>query len=312
MILLARAIGGHARVRFAALLGQGLDNLGSGGLREIVLWGIEMKVLRTAGAVGLLVSFSPASAQDICLSPIGSTLLAKSFDQVSAGLPKPTQPKGEFEATADYDARLGAALSKRTQVLVARPVDVQTYPAPLEYDADRQGFKVRATAFDWATTDWSIALRVGEPKGVRPDSLYNVATVINRSTKSVGSYKGTNAFGATASVTKLSRHTDSIWVRPAKGKDDTMFGANGSVLGVIPMQPVEAKASKAKIKFALAITPKPPFLVSGTGLGSSPTFSDRRQIPDSLDFFRVLIADVDCGIVLDGSDKVLAVYPSSK
>jgi len=88
-------------------------------------------------------------------------------------------------------------------------------------------------------------------------------------------------------------------------------GDAGSVLGTIPMPPSAAQVAKSKMQFALALTPRPPFLVTGTGLGSAPTLDDPHQIPDSQDFFRVLIADVDCGIVLDGSSKVLAVYPAA-
>jgi hypothetical protein len=85
-----------------------------------------------------------------------------------------------------------------------------------------------------------------------------------------------------------------------------------SVLGTIPMSPSEAMLTKPKIRFALALTPKIPFLVTGTGLGSSPTLDDPHQIPESQDFFRVLVADADCGIVLDGSNKVLAIYAAAK
>lgn len=270
-----------------------------------------MRSVSGLGAAWVVFS-GQALAADYCSLPPGSPLAPKTFQQIIAGLPTTAAPKSEFETTADYQARIAAAAQSERQVLLARPVDEQTFPAPLEYDADRGLLKVRTTAFDWGTANWSVERILGKPK-LTTDGIFDVATVLHRTITPLGEYKGSNVYGASALIAKQSRRTDSVWVRAGDNPNDKIFkGDADQVVGVIPMAPNVAKLVKPSIRFALAVTPKPPFIVTGNGPGNAPSFDDPRDIPLSQDHFRILIADVDCGIVLDHENKVLGIFRANQ
>lgn len=260
---------------------------------------------------GALASVLPtcAYAQGDCSAYIGRALASNSFNEIVQRLPKSIAPKDEFETTAQFEARVAAAAKTSTgPFIMDRPVLKQTFPDPLAYDADAGMLRIRASAFDWGTTNWSLLLAFAGHRGMASvfDSE-NVATVIARPDRVTGSYRAANAFGVGGTVSKVTRNTDSIFVRAGSNGNKNMFGPNDeAVVGEIPMAAIEARSAKQRIRFALVIEPKWPFLVTGSTPLVAPTISDPRRVTDE---YRIMIADVRCGLVLD-QGKVLASYPA--
>lgn len=252
-------------------------------------------------------SSTSASADNLCISYVEQTLSPRTFEQVLRNLPPVVIPKGEFESTTAFETRIrDASALSGGDIILHRPVDEQTFPDPLAYDADKQVFEVRSGAFDWGTTNWSKAFSLGASGST---GYFDVATVISRNDKTVGYYNASNALGVSAQISKIVRSTDSVWVRKENRSGDKMFNADKQdVVGNFPLSPAEAQASKPFLKFALVIKPKPPFLVSDSGPILAPTLADLRSINEKR---RILIADVKCGLVLNSSNKVLAAFAAN-
>jgi hypothetical protein len=108
---------------------------------------------------------------------------------------------------------------------LTRKVDEQTFPAPLEYDADAGALKVRETAFQWGTTDWWGAAYHSK-FGVSANIVAgeNIATVVSRSPVTAeGSYRASNAFGVSRVVARGRFMTEGIFVREGSDTDKNMF-----------------------------------------------------------------------------------------
>ena len=247
-------------------------------------------------------------AENECAKRVGTTIVPQSFDQTLAPLPKAILPKGEFETTSAYDARVAVVSGRLTSaVVMARPVDAQTYPEPVFFDADLQLLKIRNTAFDWGTANWDLAFVLADQKYPVGRGRYHAATVISRTDRPTGTYKAANRFGTPMTVSKISRTTDSLWAHTGRDKDDHLFAGNPhSIIGSIALSADQVKILKPRIRFALVVVPKYPFLVTGKLLETVPTMDDSRLVTER---FRILIADVQCGLVLDGANNILGAYP---
>lgn len=253
---------------------------------------------------------SGAASADQCNAFVGQKPDILSFDAIAKSLPKDLGPKGEYETTDQYEARLSATSAKAADTLVMdRPVNRQTFPDPLRYDADGGVLLIRSSAFDWGTTNWSIRLILAGHRHLSATlDSWNVATVISRPDRVTGSYEASNAFGMSKTVHKVTRSNDSIFIRAGTRDDHAMFSAGEDlVLGSVPMTPEVAKVAKSRIRFALVVKPKWPFLISGSDQLGAPTLSDPRKVTEN---YRIMFADVSCGLVLDGGE-VLAAFPAA-
>ena len=187
-------------------------------------------------------------------------------------------------------------------------MDRQTFPAPLEYDADAGLLKVHQSAFQWGTMDWWRAAQQTDASDVASVvDGWNIATVLSRTSHTTGSYAATNAFGVGKQVFRSTLKTESIFDRRGDSEDADMFAVGqGEVVGEIALSASEAKISKPRIRFALVIEPKWPFFVSGSDLKSGPSFSDPREVTED---YELIFADVMCGLVVD-QGKVMAAFPT--
>lgn len=248
-----------------------------------------------------------ANAQDVCGAYISQTIAVRSFSAIAAELPLDLR-KDEFETTDQFQARVATTSSAAQPRILDRPVDKQTFPAPLEYDADAGTLKVRQSAFQWGTTEWWRAARratAGEVASVVPG--WNVATVISRTSRTTGSYNATNAFGVRREVFRSVLTTQGVFDRGGREGDEDMFVVGpDDVVGQISMPSEEARTAKARLRFALVIQPKWPFLVSGSDLKSGPSIDDAREVHED---YQVMFADVLCGLVVD-QGVVVASFPT--
>jgi len=77
------------------------------------------------------------------------------------------------------------------------------------------------------------------------------------------------------------------------------------VVGELAMSPAQAITLKSAISLAFVVAPKAPYWFAGSRIVTLPTLDNPKRIDED---FSVLIADIQCGLVLDGTHKVLAAY----
>lgn len=131
------------------------------------------------------------------------------FDRVFSDVQAIPRFKDEFETTAQFEARQAAALAKcQRRYLIDVPVD----PEHVRYDADKQVLVVATYALTntVASSDELGAVfgygselsRAGVEVGYTTLSSGNVVWALPREKRNVGVYNGSNAFGATVTITK--------------------------------------------------------------------------------------------------------------
>lgn len=111
---------------------------------------------------------------------------------------KSAASKGEFETTAQFEARLAAS------DYYAIPADIGTH-----YDADHQTFDILLmTSKLQASTSLSLHSYNGEP-----------AVVVRQLRSEEGQYIGTNAFGVKVKITRVRMREDAVVMARPKGAD---------------------------------------------------------------------------------------------
>ena len=253
----------------------------------------------------MLMTTGAANAQDLCTSYIGKTVALTAIETAIAGLANLT-PRGEFETTAQFKARRAAELRGVTSpVLIRKAPESQVF---FKYDADAGVLRIESRAFDFTRMDlWSAFFSVGLHDSVH--SLSNITVVITTSDKVVGSYEATNAYGAKVKVVEIQRKTSAIFDRKSDEIGASLFPAAGKkpygVVGELVLPPAEAQRLKPQLKLAFVVTPKEPYLVTGSHKVGKTTVTNPRHI---IEDFSVLVANIQCGLVMDGADKVLGAY----
>lgn len=261
-----------------------------------------------AGAI-LVSLMGEADAEQVCAAYVGQTVSPQRLQTVMATYSK-LPVKGEFETTAAYNERRKAAITPQgTSITIAVPPQ---HDPSFIYDADTQLLQVRLAAFGGHIIQAS-GIAIAAPQ-MPPHSTYNIDAVLESTSKVSGSYVGQNAFGAKTKVTKRELSTLAIFDRSDPKSLLTDYRINylfetmdqkHSVVGGIPMSAADAKVMKPSLKVALAVMPKEPYLIQGTRSSGDVTIED----PDDVtEHFSILIADIQCGLVLDGKNNVIAAY----
>ena len=142
-----------------------------------------------------------------------------------------------------------------------------------------------------------------------PNSDQNVDVVISDRDTLIGSYEAANVFGVRTQIRKYRRTTAAIFDHAGQaGQNDLFPTATESTqffVGALALSATEARALKPTLSLAFVVRPKAPYLLTGSRIAVSPSLDVPKQIVDD---YSVLIADIQCGLVLDGTGKVLAAY----
>lgn len=256
-------------------------------------------------AVGLAVlSMASAAQSQDCQSLVGTTVQPRTFDAVAAIVKEVPNRKDEFETTAAYQARVEAALAKLPgDVIVSAPFD-QQYAV---YDADIAQFLIKSYAIRNINTDYSGVFGYGTPfDGVVKFSYSssNLDVVLSQTETSTGSYVGTNSYGASAKIAKISRVTKAIFEGESPRYGEGLFAKlSDAVLFRLPMSPEQARALKGTFRGAFVIGPKAPFYTVGKGRPGDVTVANPYDVSEAI---QVIVADIKCALVTDGAGKVLA------
>jgi hypothetical protein len=73
------------------------------------------------------------------------------------------------------------------------------------------------------------------------------------------------------------------------------------------LDPLEAQRIKSGLNVGFVVSPKPPYMVSGSHQAHSPTRDSPQEITEN---YLVLVADIQCGLLLNSDNKVLGAYPA--
>lgn len=248
-----------------------------------------------------------ANAQDQCPGYVGQVIAPKTFDSAIAGLAKLT-PKGEFETTAQYEARKAASVGDVPgAVIISKVPEDRKY---FEYNADSQKLRIITYAFQNTGFDIDGAFFDAGLDG-KIDARNGDTVVISRTDKATGTYLGSNGFGAKATIARVQRVTKAIFEAQVRQRDIlalSIFPAAASspyVVGELTLSPAEAQVLKPKLKLAFVVQPKEPFLVKGNHSTGKTTIQNPTDITED---FSILIGDIQCGLVTDAANKVLGSY----
>ncbi|BAI95711.1 hypothetical protein Sj15T_00600 [Sphingobium sp. TA15] len=252
--------------------------------------------------VGALLISAPiaAHAQSSCASYTGTTVAPLSFDQAIASI-KPVAPKGEFETTDAYQARLAAGAASGP-LIISKKIEGAEY---LSYNADKAAFEVKSYLFDnsnfsaWDTFYWAKS-------DVKASTIGNLDVAISSSEVATGTYSAQNGFGARTTVTKLTRTEKAIFDRETASYGEQLFIANkDAIVGEVPMSVAEAQSFKPQAKIAFVVVPKLPYVVRANFPQGETTISNPTDVRVNS---TVLVADIQCGLLMNGTNRVIASF----
>lgn len=270
------------------------------------------------GTFLLLIAAMPAStvAQE-CSSYIGRTITPVTIEAALARFSGLT-PRGEFETTADFDARRARTIGTVGPLIIGKLPDGRSNGSGqagrgdfFQYDADRGVMRVISYAFDNSNFSHENIWGYGAPlhrEGDYTSRWSNVDVVITETNQTTGSYSASNAFGATRTVTRISRTISAIYDRPLPGTGaQGLFPGLGqdNVVGTIAMTPEEARYNKFTMTVAFVVMPHEPFVVASSVNQFRPTIERPTDVTVTT---RVLFADIQCALVLSDRGTVLAAY----
>ncbi len=219
------------------------------------------------------------------------------------------KPKGEFESTAQYNKRIEEQKKSMPNTLIIHKVpDDRGY---IKYNADSQKLQIITYAFNIGGVRSYAVLDPGKPlHGIIKRGTTNIEVAISKEDAITGTYEGTNSYGATTTITNISRIQRGIFDKKAERIGDGLFPAADEkphIAGEIPLNPQQARELKQTLQLAFAVRPKFPYIGFGKSYTPPPTMQDPRKIDLSVE---ILFADIQCGLVLDEENKVLGAFPT--
>jgi hypothetical protein len=269
-----------------------------------------MKAFGIIAIVGLVESVSNADAQDQCTSYVGQVVTPETIDAAIANLPK-VVTKGEYETTLAFETRKAASTDGIKRIIVSiTPLDRKYF----QYNADSQTLRIISDVFGYYIPDMTMKLIKWDISQKINSGTHNVDVTVSETDKPAGSYIGSNSFGAQVRVSRILRVRKGIF-----DKDDSAYPSDYAVnylfhttdkdrvIGELKLSPSEAQTLKPTLKLALVVTPKEPFLVRGSQNVGETTVANPLDITER---FSILMADMQCGLIMSGTNKVLGAYPT--
>lgn len=262
----------------------------------------------------ILATFASASANaQTCESYAGQIIAPVSIETVIAATSKLPSQKDEFETTEQFNARLVSALGTvNGNYIVATKFD----PKYAVYDADTQRFKIESYALDNINASWDGVFGYGTPhygKVKHSSVMGGIDIVVSYSEATAGTYRGTNAFGASTTITKVRRVVKAIYDREAQ-YGETLFApapkrgeTSNTTIAELQADAMTAKTLKNSFKSAVVIVPKSPWYGQGKKDWGEPTLDNPQDVDETV---IGVIADIQCALITDGSNKVLAAIPT--
>lgn len=269
--------------------------------------------LSLAFAFGVLPAVGAAAAPSSCESYLGRTVTPQAFAAAVARVAT-LRARGKGESRAAYEARKGAALGPPGEALIIlKASEGMKY---LPYDAQAQ--KLRIIEYAFHNKAFSPMRALPAAGFAIPDSRsgsYYQAVIEQREeilAPPTASPAIPDAEGRP--VGKMRFITQVIFQGVAPFDEDDwvthLFPAGkGSErqVGELSLTPAEAAALRPHLRLAFVAVPIAPFFVAGRSKYRSMPHVD---LMDTVEDYQVLVADLRCGLALDGAGKVLGAYPT--
>ena len=255
---------------------------------------------------------SLADAKGQCSSQSGQAVQFKSPPEVASMVGGGALEKGEFETTAEFEARKSSmtkGISGQTLL-----VEVSSDPDYIDYDADHERFKV--SQYAWANIVGNFhavgALWRLSPTGSISviDDVYGLG--ILKEERATGTYDGSNAYGTTVKVTQIERTLYSLFDKMGQPKHPTWkfdyTELNSTDRGGIYVEAKRAVAPQLKttMRFGIEFAPRDPFLV----LGRQHFGPNIDRPTDIMETILVMTGAMKCLVVTDKDGRVLKTFPT--
>jgi len=254
-------------------------------------------------------------AQDsACVTYVGKKVDAQPFF-VAVEDYKAIEPKGTYETTAQYDARI--AKFARRRLIIEKEIEDKSW---IGYSADRARLIVTANSFTSSKIGWtprfgdfrSYFLHAESDIPAADNGNFAVTIKIWELGKG-GQIQMRAANGAAVTVTKRTLLHNAIFDQVPKPSRPFFKGERANdlgktILGEIPMSPTEAQEQHPSLKLAFVVEPKAPFFVYGGRPLSQATI---QQPVDIWEAFEILIANIRCGLVLKKDNTVIGAYETN-
>lgn len=250
-----------------------------------------------------IAAINPALA-GTCETYVGQKVTPKTFDEV-AGPFAAAKPKGEYETTAAYEARM-AALAPQSPVIVGTVRRDEGKTGSIRYDADAQALSVPAWAFQGKEGFDPILGFVGTSASDLMTRA-NINAVVYSRWVPLGSHPAQNAFGAKARVQELKYVAKVIFDGNSTDTRKDLFADRFEEAGRIPMSPMEAKRLKPLLKLAYVIRPQAPYFVNSRYTHTASIDNPRETKFEA----SVLLADIQCALVIDDKGTVRGSFPTN-
>lgn len=279
----------------------------------------------------LLVTEAAAAEARVCPVKAGETVSFVSPKAAFTAVSVPVLTKGEFESSAEFEARKAA--QGAVNVPETLMVEGTYFPDHVTYDADTERYRLNKYA--WANVGSGYE-RASYPldrayfDSIGKDDHYasNVPIFgvgLSQERVLTGKYQASNAMGASVIVQKQdtlhfgvfdsSLPMSKIYEEDPRlvhwetldepSTDPSPYYDKRDAVVYLPMPLADAKKLKKDFKVGFALRPKAPFTVKDT-TQSEPTF----DLPiENTNYYRILIADIQCAIITDMAGKIVKTVP---
>lgn len=244
------------------------------------------------------------SKSALCKGYVGQRVVPVTFNALVLTLPK-SSAKGEFESTAQYNARVASTKQNGPvkAAVLALPVD-RTF---VRYDADLGVMLVSAGALNTGEYSEETGAEASAVLATGTLSSKGTPVFVAQSAKVVRTYVAHNLFGAAFRVSEIDRSTQSLHLTNTRlfpfAKRDS-----SPIMGFeVPL--AAARGTKQTLQLALVFQPQAPFLLSYTFVGPEPKATNPNRYTDRSS---VIVAEAKCALVLGANNQVLASVDMGK
>jgi TonB family protein len=235
---------------------------------------------------------------DRCQSYVGQSVAPVQFYVAAQPFTRLT-PKGEYETTAQYEARRDALLGSAAHaplIIAKDAIDRSGF----RYDADAATLTIPADSFFFPSLDWWRALYAAHVSSPSASTLLfsNLAVVVAHNERVVGRYRGSNAFGVHATITRYLYSTFGIF------DHEMSIGTSSSRPPIsLHLAPAEAQRIRPLLRFAVVARPHEPYIAASSFQHDEPTIDNPEDVSEQA---VILFGSIDCGLVIGPTNSVMA------
>lgn len=257
------------------------------------------------------VASEPATHTAMCASYVGRRVQAVTVHQAIPKVELLARNRGEYETSADYQKwREDAARRAPAELIIKVPLDWKY----ISYDADTSSFAISGFALDNRNAAVEAALLTLDD----PDPKYRPASdkidvIVYHNELVEGSYRATNAYGASVVVKRILRTSTGVYERPALESEQLFrtpmerFAARSDLtrsgpIAYVSASPAEAPRMRNVLSAAIVVRPWAPFYAFGTKHWGPARIDKPFVVTENVS---LVLGDIRCALIMDGQANVL-------